>query len=207
MNTKILGIIVALILLLGVGGYLFLNQNKSAVNTNSNATPTETSTQASSLLDILNSGQNQRCTFTTTTDKNSTEGTFYIADGKMRGDLKTTADGKTEEISMIRDGDTNYIWGSSLTMGIKMTLKIEDLAKDTKTTGQFVDPNQKFDYKCMPWTTDNSLFTPPSNIKFNELPSSMMPKTTGTTDYSTSYCDQITDAAAKAACLNAVNGN
>jgi hypothetical protein len=209
MNTKLIGIVAAVILLLGAGGLYFLNQNKSQTNTDKTVSPTETKSQASSLLDILNLGKNQRCTFTTTTDKNSTEGTFYIADKKMRGDIKTTANGKTEEISMIRDGDTNYMWGTSLKMGIKMKLNIEDLAKDSKTTGQFVDPNQKFDYKCMPWTTDNSLFTPPSNVKFTELPTSMMPKTTGTQTAPSNkgyLCDGITDPTTKAACVNSMNG-
>jgi hypothetical protein len=63
----------------------------------------------------------------------------------------------------------------------------------------------------MPWTTDNSLFTPPANIKFTELPSSMMPKAavtgTQTTPSNKGYlCDGITDPEAKAACVNSMGG-
>lgn len=207
MNTKLFGIIAAVVLLLGTGGLYFLNQNKSANNSTFDTSPTQKQNQTTSLLELLSKGGNQRCTFTTSTEKGMTEGTVYVSGEKMRGDIKTTVDGKTEEISMIRDGDTNYMWGTSLKMGIKMTISLDEFASSDQA-GQFVSPDQKFDYNCAPWTTDNSLFTPPSNVKFTELPSSMMPKTTGTQGNinSVSYCDQITDPAAKAACVNAMSG-
>lgn len=207
MNTKVIGVIAALILLLGAGGAYFLSQNKTTSNTDSSQTPTTTESKSSSLLDLLSAGKNQRCTFKTSTSTSVSEGTFYIANGKMRGDFKTTVDGKTEEMSMIRDGDTNYIWGSSLETGIKMTIAIDKLSENQQAS-QFVNPDAKLDYNCMPWTTDSSLFTPPSNVKFTDMTSLVAPKTTGTqtTEKSTSYCDQITDAAAKAACVNAMSG-
>lgn len=206
MNTKIIGVVAALILLLGAGG-LYLSQNKSANKTSETPTPTKTESKSSSLMDLLNLDKNQRCTFKTTASGSSTEGTVYIAAGKIRGDFKTTVNGKDEEMSLIRDGDMNYIWGSSLKTGIKMKVSLEDLSKNQQTSG-FIDANNKLEYNCMPWDTDSSLFTPPSNIKFTDMSSLIMPKTTGTqtdTQKSTSYCDQLKDEAAKASCLNAIS--
>ncbi len=214
MNSKIIGVILALIILLLAGGAYFLSQNKSSTQTNQSVTPTKAEGKSSSLLNLLTQGGNQRCSFKSSTSKTSTEGTVYISGGKIRGDFKTTIEGKVQEMSMIRNGDMNYIWGPSLPTGIKMKVSLEDLSKNQQA-GQFVNTNEKLNYNCMPWSTDSSLFTPPANIKFSELPNSLIPKTTGTgtgtgtktnTQNPSSYCDQLTDASAKAACVNAMNG-
>lgn len=207
MNTKIIGIVAAIILLLGAGGAYFLSQNKTATNTNQSPTPTTTKNKTSSLLDLLNLGKNQRCSFKTTASGNQTEGTIYIAEGKMRGDFKTTVEGKQQEMSMIRDGDMNYIWGASLKEGIKMKVSLDELSKNEQA-GQFINPDDKLDYNCMPWATDSSLFSPPSNVKFTDMSSLIIPKTTGvkTNTLPSSYCDQLTDQTAKDACLKATSG-
>nr|MBI5455654.1 hypothetical protein [Candidatus Levybacteria bacterium] len=207
MNTKIIGIIAAIVLLLGAGGAYFLNQNKTATNTNVSPTPTKAKNKTSSLLDLLNLGKNQKCTFKTATSSTTTEGTLYITTGKMRGDFKTTVNGKAEEMNMIRDGEMNYIWGSSLKTGIKMKVPLDELSKNQQTSG-FINPNNKMDYNCLPWTIDSSLFTPPPDIKFTDMTSLVVPKITGTqtkTD-TTNPCSQITDAAAKSACESALSG-
>lgn len=205
MNTKIIGVTVAVILLLGAGGAYFLSQNKTAIQTNVVSTPTVTENKTSSLLDLLNLGKNQQCTFKTTTSGSKTEGTFYIAQGKMRGDLKTTVDGKEQEMSMIRDGDMNYIWGSSLTTGIKMKLSLDEISSN-KQTSQYINTSDKLNYDCKDWRVDSSLFTPPVDIKFTDL-SAMMEKTKETTKTTpnTSVCDAIEDEAAKASCIKALS--
>lgn len=207
MNTKIVGIIAAAVILLLAGGAYFLSQNKTTTNTNVSPTPTAATNKTSSLLDLLSSGKNQQCTFKTVTSKSSTEGAFYIAGNKIRGDIKTTVDGKVQEINLIRDGEINYMWGSSLgnNTGIKMKISLEEVSKNQQTSG-FIDPNNKLDYNCMPWTTDASLFIPPTNIKFTDMTSLLAPKTTGTqtkTD-TTNPCSQIADINAKTACENAL---
>lgn len=204
MNTKILGIIAVIILLLAAGG-IFLSQNKSATNTSTSITPTKTENKTSSLLDLLNLGKDQRCTFKTIADKTTSEGTLYIAGGKIRGDFKTTVDGKEELTSMIRVGDTNYIWGSTLPTGIKMTISLDKISSNEKAN-QYFNPTQKSNYNCAPWNVDLSVFTPPANIKFTDMTNLLMPKETGTQTKTntTNPCSQITDATAKTACENAL---
>ena len=210
MNTRVIGVITALIILLLAGGAYFLSQNKSSIKTNQSPTPTKAESKSSSLLNLLTLGGNQRCSFKSSDTKTVTEGTVYISGGKIRSDFKTTVEGKVQEMSMIRDGDMNYIWGPSLPTGIKMKISLDELSKNQQA-GQFINSNDKLNYNCLPWTTDASLFTPPANVKFSELPSALIPKTTGTqtktdTKNPSSYCDQLTDATAKAACVKAMSG-
>lgn len=206
MNTKIIGVVAALILLLGAGGAYFLSQNKPVTKTTDSLTPTKTEDKSSSLLDLLSLGKNQQCTFAATNENGSTKGTAYVSGSNARTDITTTVDGKESEISMIRKGNDNYIWGSDLKQGIKMTLSPEELSTN-KQVGQYtgsVNPNDKVNFNCTPWSVDESLFTPPADIKFTDMSSLMMPKTTGTTT-NTAVCDAIEDAAAKASCIKALS--
>lgn len=207
MNTKIIAIVVAIIILLGAGG-IFLYSQKQNPTTKSSTNPTPTKAEQAisptSLLDLLASGKTQSCTFSDKRDDgSSTEGTIYLTGTKMRGDITNiTKDKKTSMVYMIRDGDTTYIWGTDLPQGIKMTLSANDLKTNTQAN-QYVNTTAK--YKCSGWTLDSSKFVVPTNIKFTDV-SSIMPKTTGTTTqtgpgYS---CAGITDPTAKAACENSL---
>lgn len=205
-NTKLLAIAAAVILLLATGGLYLFSQNKSATKTSGSPTPTKAENKTSSLLDLLNLGKNQRCTFKTTVSNAVTEGVVYIAAGKMRNDFTVTTNGKKSTMYMIRNGEDNYIWGGDMEKGIKMKLSLEELSSNSKAS-QYVNPNQKVDYSCDSWNVDQSVFMPPSNVEFTDL-SGLMPKTTSapSTNSNSSPCDTITDAVAKTACLNALSG-
>lgn len=211
MNTKLLAIGAAVILLLGAGGlYLYTQSGKTQAPSDNSTTTTNNENKAKSLMDLISSGQSQRCTFASTNENGSTKGTVYVSSNNARTDITTTVDGKESEISMIRKGNDNYIWGSDLEQGIKMTLSLEELSTNEQAnqyTGS-VNPNEKVDFSCMPWTVDESLFTPPVNIKFTDV-SAMMEKTKGTpgTMPNTSACDAIADPTAKASCIKALSGN
>lgn len=211
MNTKLLAIGAALILLLAAGGfYLFGQSGKTQTPSDNSTTATENDNNSKSLMDLISSGQSQRCTFETSGEDGTTKGTAYVSGTNARTDIVTTVDGKESEISMIRKGDDNYIWGSDLEQGIKMTLSLDELSKNsqaTQYTGS-VDPNQKVNFNCMPWTVDDSLFTPPANIKFTDM-SAIMEKMKGTTGTmpNTSVCDSIEDPDDKASCIKALSGN
>jgi hypothetical protein len=213
MNTKniaIAAILVLLLLLLGAGGYLMLNKNSTNnLKTASKETPvpTETGQTTKSLLDLIKMGQNLRCSFQSQVENGTTEGTVYVSGQNVRGDFNITTKSKTMQTSMIKVGDTNYIWGSGLPTGIKMTVSLDKLSEN-KQASQYVDPNQKVNYNCSPWSVDSSLFIPPSNIKFTDMTSLLAPKETVTGTQSKTGaldpCSQITDQTAKAACENAL---
>jgi len=211
-NIAIAVIVVVLILLLGAGGYLMLNKNTSRLpKTTATTTPkkTENQTTTKSLIDLVRMGQNLRCSFKTEVTNGSTEGTVYVSGQNIRADFNITTSGKTMQTSMIKSGDTSYIWGDSLPSGIKMTLSLDQISQNEQTSRYF-NANQKTNYTCAPWNVDSSLFTVPTNVKFTDMTSLLAPKETGTavqtqtkTDAS-DPCSQITNETAKSACENAL---
>lgn len=210
MNTKNIVIaIIVIVLFLGAGGYLMLNKNSTnnSKTTSKTGIPTKTKAATKSLMDLLSLGQNSRCTFeTNSATGGSTKGTVYVSGTKIRGDfIVVTKDEKTEQTNMIRIGDTNYIWGSTLPTGIKMTIALDKISGNAQAS-QYFNPNEKTNYNCVPWNVDVAVFTPPSNIKFSDMTNLLMPKGTGTKPQAgtTDPCSQITDTTAKTACENAL---
>lgn len=164
------------------------------------------STTTGSIKSLLGIGKNQTCKVTYPDGKG--KGTIYIADKKMRGDFTMTVNSKETESHMIQDGDVTYFWSG--TQGTKMKIDESLKASASPTAGgqsQGADLNKDVDMKCSSWSVDNSMFTAPSDVKFTDLSETMMKmpqnKTGGSSTSPSSYCDQITDPAAKAACIPA----
>ena len=161
------GIIIAIgiVLLLGVG-YFLMKSRGSAPLRQGSAGQTETSSGMKSLKDLLSAGIAQKCTYSTTDDSGTSEGTTFISGGKMRGNFSMMASGKTTKSHMISDGKTSWIWTDGETTGFKMM--VEETSEESSIEGG-TDWDQKVDYKCSPWVTDGSYFTPPSNVEFTDF--------------------------------------
>ncbi len=210
----IIAVIVLVLLLLGLGGYLMFGKNTAPQqNQTSNTTPGQQTTNSAmnSLMNLITSGSNVTCDYNLPTDENgySVKGTVYLSQGNMRGDFVTITEGKSTNMSMIRKGNDNYIWGDAIEAGIKMTLDPEDLQTETNEASKYVDLNKEVDMRCNPWGVDQSKFNPPTNVKFTdytkmvEESKKMMKDNEGTT-YDSSLCDSIEDASAKTACQKAM---
>lgn len=174
MNKKIL--IVVVVLLLVVGGYFFMKGQKGGTPAGTQGTTETSSGGLKSLKDLIASGVAQKCTFSTSDTSGVSEGTTYVAGGKMRGDFTSTVSGKTTKSHMIADGKTTYIWVDGEKTGFKTTFEETATAKPEGTqvsegtaSGGGVDLNQKTDYKCSTWITDSSQFTPPADVKFTDF--------------------------------------
>lgn len=207
-NIVVAGVAV-LILLIAGSAYLklgkFRNNQTQTAKIKVSPTPVKNKSLATSLLSLLTTGGNTKCTFEVTqTAGGSTKGTVYISGNKMYNTFTITdKTGKTSKMSMLRLADENYIWGDTLPQGIKMKLSVDDL-KSNANAGQYVDLNQEADYKCDTWIPDQSVFNIPANIKFMDV-SALMVKPTGATTPSSSPCNSITDPQTKAACESALN--
>lgn len=167
-----------------------------------------------SLSTLLASSVSQKCTFTNKTDTSESSGTVYVSGGKMRGDFKTVASGRTMQSHMIVDGQTSYMWSDEMPQGFKMDFA--DMQKqDTKN--QTVDVNQQLDYSCGSWSADASAFVTPAGIEFKDMQAmmqGMMPKTNTGTIQNSGYsdvkkmqcaaCDNAPTAEAKAQCKTAL---
>lgn len=214
MNIKVIAVAVAAIILL-LGGYFLYSKNKSSNPSSETSTqtttvsPTTTTSQSGSFADIFSGGQNKKCDFDIkSTSGADTKGTFYVSGTKVRGSLNITTNGKLDTMNILRDSDTNYIWGSALPTGIKMTLSVNDLAAKINTTSA-TNPNQKTDFKCVPWTVDQSLFTVPTDVKFTDTGSMTVnatpaTNTTQTPSANCGVCNSLTGNA-KTACLTGLH--
>ncbi len=213
MNSKLLAIGAAVVILVGAGGLLLFNKsNKPAPKTETAQTASPTpAAKLNSLLDLLSLGKTQKCNFSYTAQTaGKSEGTVFLSSNKMRADISTTTSGKVSKISMIRDGDTTYIWGMDLTAGVKMTLKKEDL-KVNAQANQYLNTQQKADYKCGAWISDSATFVVPSNVKFTDISAmekmispTSVPSGSSSGSSQCAVCNNLTGAA-KTACLSAYN--
>lgn len=216
-NQLIAGAALVVVIILGLGGYLVFGKNQmkpatTAVVNKPQASNSGSNTIQSSITDLFTSGATKQCTFdVTSTSGGTTKGTIDVSGNKAYGSFTTTASGKTTTTNLIRNDTTFYIWGDSLPTGIKMTMNVTDMATKMQGSQSSINPNEKVNYNCVPWSVDNSKFTPPASIKFTDT-SALIPQTTtapgaktqtGTTD----PCASITNASAKTACENAMHQN
>ncbi|QQG41301.1 MAG: hypothetical protein HYV90_03965 [Candidatus Woesebacteria bacterium] len=202
-------IAVVVILLLGIAGYFYFSKSKNV------ETASGISSGVKSLKELLASGVPQKCTFASDDESGKTEGTSYIAGGKVRADFTSTLNGKTTVSHMISDNKTSYIWTDDDKNGFKMTVPDSDTKATTApVTGEAaqaseVDLNQKSDYKCSAWIPDNSMFTPPADVKFTDFSEMFKPSPAANGSGSSqqcSICDSLTGDD-KTSCLSALNCN
>jgi hypothetical protein len=171
MNKTILVVAGAVIVVGGVLFFLMNNLGESSnedpnVNTDQPGTP-PASTSGQSLRSLLATSGSQRCTFTDSTAAGNTSGTVYLASGRMRGDFEAMTGNITLESHMMSDGEDIYVWSSAMpNQGLKMSL-----ASVSGTDNQSgVSLDEKLNYECAAWTTDQSVFKLPSGITFSALP-------------------------------------
>ena len=153
--------IVGVLIIIAVAGYLLMRGG----TTSTGVIPSDETTTAGeqSLTELLALGTAQTCTFS---QVEGGEGTVYIANGKMRGDFTSLADGKTMVSHMISDGTTAYTWIDGMPTGFKMMMNAAQVAGQQPGT---VDVNQKLAFNCSSWSADASVFTPPAGMQFNDL--------------------------------------
>ena len=125
---------------------------------------------STSLKELMTGSASQKCEFTTGEAGSTSQGTVYVANGKMRGDFTVTASGKTMVSHMINDGQTFYTWMDGTNTGYKMTVQSMDQNQSMSTSQSgSVDPNAKYDYNCSAWTADSAQFNLPANITFTDM--------------------------------------
>ena len=166
------------------------------------------------LKELYNKGRVQ-CTFAYTDEESqsTSAGTVYIADEYMRGDFTMRQNAEEHESHIIRDGENQYVWGTSPfgTMALKFPLETvmegEDNNEPKSSKEMFqdqFDDTQEVDYDCKPWTVNTEFFQPPRDIEFQDIGAEMMQlkENIGIAEEAQcAACDEIPDAGAKAQCL------
>lgn len=183
MNNKAVGAIV-LVVILGAAAFFYFAKPK--VNLPGTTSPTEQSQVMSglrSISDLISEGIPQKCTYSTTDGASTTEGTTYVSGKKVRGDFSNTLNGSVTMGHMISDGETTYVWNEGEKQGLMMPISNSQAANEPNMSSESSQQvsearegslNQKANYSCSAWVPDDSMFVPPTTVKFIDLSEIMM---------------------------------
>jgi hypothetical protein len=175
MNKSVVIIaVIALLGVVGIGGYVMVSKNSTRSNVN---TPETTTTQSSkrapnekmSLKELLGIKEPQQCQFTDT--KTESSGTVYIADQQFRGDFENTVNETAIQSHMIVSNNMAYVWTEGQDKGFKMeinTILNADNSKKDSMKQSTVDLTQTLEYSCVGWNKDIAKFSVPTTVTFTD---------------------------------------
>lgn len=159
MKIKIIITLIALFIL-GASAWNFVAQNNDdgAVVTDPFAVAViEDVFNVDTLAAAVADGRSAKCAVKPTADNGNTTATFYISNGKMRGDYSVSGGG----VGHMRIFDqTTYTWLEGQATGVKTA---------TVQADQGFNPDQKVGLNCITWFEDTSMFDLPSDIEFRAL--------------------------------------
>jgi hypothetical protein len=216
MNKTLLYVILAIVLALLVGGYIYMRpDSEEGSNAEGDGEGSEME-EARSIKDLVADGEPVRCTFSRSDDNSETNGVTYVANGKVKGEFEVmmkTGPTANQRITsnMIIDGDTMYMWSSSMPQGMKMKVDAQATADAEAGQQSAINYDEQLDYDCDSWDSNSSVFELPSGVTFLDLNLGGQTQPSGpggvNPPNACASCDVITDAAAKAQCKVALNCN
>ncbi len=178
-------IAIVAVVIIGIGLYFYQQKQQG----NAPATTSDTSVAGQtqngggmqSLRGLLALGTSQSCTFSNTANGSKSEGTVYVAGGKMRGDFTSSVDatGKTMMSHMITDGKEMRFWQEGETMGFMMTIPDKGATSSAPSAASADTPqfDNQGSYACNPWVADESKFTAPTTVTFHSMTDMMKMRT------------------------------
>lgn len=204
MNSKIIGIIAAIVIV-GLGAWYFTQNNNSGEVQNDSMMAndqTELAIENTSLKELMTRGQDIQCSWEDTTDQSS--GTIYVSKDKARGDFTVIDENQTKIGHMILVSNTSHIWMDGDSRGFKVSLQNNTEADTSSSQG--VDPNKDYNYSCSSWEADNSLFELPADVNFQEFNIPAMPASSASGETQmdinpTAICNTLSEPA-KSQCLS-----
>jgi hypothetical protein len=127
-----------------------------------------------SLDELRQQGKDMECTISYSANADATvvEGTYFVSDGRMRGDFLTETPDLTGQVlsSMIITGTTTYFWSEIEGEKYGMKAEVSALAGSDTAANEPVPLDQPVDYECKPWqTVDNTIFVPPGDVLFQDF--------------------------------------
>ncbi|MBY0539328.1 hypothetical protein K2P56_02760 [Patescibacteria group bacterium] len=174
MSMKLIGIVLAVVVLGGAGAYFVMNPGVSGMSAN---TPTAESdakdmpsegTFSGSLADLIGRGGNWQCTFNVESGVANSSGTVFISGEKLRGDFASVVPqlNQTIDSHMIQSEGYVYVWTSLAPQGFKAKTTIGTPDGTTAFQGQGINIDQQYNYNCTAWVADSSKFELPSGVTF-----------------------------------------
>ena len=184
---KLLPIIIVVILLLagGAGYYLFAQKSKAP---SSSETAKQNTNVFSSIQEALSKSLSLQCNFT---DAQNRKTTAYIKAGAVRTDIiGNDPSQQYNTASVIIKDKKMYLWDVVKKQGIMMAVKEEQATTPTgsvqpsptsssssQNAGNVMAMLEKYKQDCKPGVVSDSLFTPPTDVAFQDLSKMMVPTT------------------------------
>ncbi len=167
---------VIIIILAAFGGYMFLNKSQGIP---SSGTENDTGNVFTSIQDALSKSVSLKCDFT---DESGRKTVAYVKNGAVRADIASP--NANESGSVIVKDKKIYFWNAQggFMMEVPETTPEEGAAKPETMQGQdIVGSLEQYKDSCNAAIVSDSLFTPPSDVDFQDF-SKMMERTmpTGT---------------------------
>lgn len=129
-----------------------------------------------SLKSLLNQAVNLECTIKYAPEgESAVEGKYFTNQGKMRGDFVVESEGMSVVSSMIMLDEKLYSWSEidGQKYGVLIDLKEVETQSQNGNVPDTKEPvplEAEVAYDCKSWTQiDNSIFEPPSDIKFQDF--------------------------------------
>ncbi len=214
-----------LVLIGGITTYLLLTKNTEDNGTQSAAqvdlaetvpeSANEPQTGTGSLRSLIASATPLECTIVFTPDESTQEvsGTFFTADGLLRGDFVLPELGAEDVSSMILRDETLYTWSVIEGEEYGMKINLADVSKDDTSqpgTNEPVPLDAAVAYTCLPWKAiDRSVFEPPTTVLFQDFGEvvnrgmeygTVYEEVPVTTSPPCALCEQVESSTGKAEC-------
>lgn len=187
---------IGVLVLAGAGVAAYMSMNKAPA---AGEPAAKTEQSQTSLRELAASASPQKCTFTSA---NNTQGTVYVAQGRVRGDFSAQVGGAAISGHMVVKDNTSYVWTDTMSQGFKNSF---DASAQADTSAQGLSPDERVSYSCSAWSADESLFALPAGVTFMSISEMQVKAGAGAMGASCGQCNQIPDANAKAQCLAALH--
>ncbi len=175
MNKKI-AIGIAVVILLAGGAYYFQSQNKTKVSDDGQMSSEKNgagNSIAESIRDMMNRGAVLECTY----EANGEKTTAYIKGKSVRSTSAIGNDPKAPNNFLYVDSKI-YFWNDTTKEGMFMTAPEQKADSQPKTNETQFDKDintdivgqlEQYKNSCKPSSVSDSLFTVPSNVKFQDF--------------------------------------
>lgn len=174
MNKNIIIALGVALVVIG-GGAAFVLTNKKDESSNSSQSAANTTTKPSvqesntTISELLKLGEDRRCTFTGSDAGTEFNGTGYFSNNRMQSDFTTKTATETRSGSMIVTKDTQYFWDAASKKGVKTAVQASSQPTQQTSSQSGIDQNKNYTFKCEKWSVDESKFTPPADVQFQDL--------------------------------------
>lgn len=174
--------VVVVLLLLGVGGYFVMNSQKSkpvVTEQKTAGSKTQGGNIFTSIKDALSKSLSLKCEYPNPSGKGTV--TSYIKNGAVR--VSSMGMGEEGYGSAIMKDNKMWIWSEGKNEGMMLTLNKPEAEKAVAEkkedqSEKVLAEMEKYKNSCKTEVVADSLFTPPSNVKFTDL-EGIMKKATG----------------------------